>query len=217
MTCGNGQTICRNAMRFLNLFLFIILFHSCRTNTSVIESRYNFNKLNLTAYSWNFDHLTSEYKFYVGLNLEIDSDGNCHIFRRDVFMQEGKYFSTNLPKEFDSLISKINFTGLDSLYEPDSNDLVIYCGLKYCLMYQDKELLTKKYIQFIPKELPQHLRVFFDSLETFAYKIDSLSIRPFDYTKIPQYIEANLEDTTKLPKFDGTIKFDPPPYNRIIK
>jgi hypothetical protein len=125
-------------------------------------------------------------------------------------MSAEKYFTSPLPFYFDSLISTIEFSKMDSIYKHKENSGSIYCGLSYCLLYEKVAGGNRKSIRFIPGLTPNNFKDFTDSLESFVYSLDSLSVKPFDFSETTNYIATQVEDSSKLPRYVNTITWTKP-------
>jgi len=124
-------------MKYLLLTLIVIIFYSCK------EKRFLTENVKYAAYTWNYNDSTSKYDFYLSHFIEIYKDGHYSLIKHDVWRGKIAYFKGQID---DSIFQIIDTICLKNTYKQkisisdiaDTNDIIMYCGLSYCLDYKLK-------------------------------------------------------------------------------
>jgi hypothetical protein len=192
-------------MKLLLLSFFLFVITGCQPN----KARFDFNKIRLT--SFYYSDSTIDRDFHIQYYLECDSNGKCIIVKEN---SQGKqeYYQANLPSSFDSIIQKINFFNLESVYEPNLMVGNIYCGFPLCFIIEDKNNRTK-YIRIIPYKINPSVLDLVKALETIAEGATIKSLDTVNLASLRSFIQKTFMDTSKLPVIRTDIKFTPPVSN----
>ncbi len=114
--------------------------------------------------------------------------------------QPNCYYKTKLPVALDSLLNNIDFAKLDTSYEPNHNEKIIfYCGFPYCFTIEDREHITK-YIKIVPSQIDPLIIKLVKSFDDIAFNAKQPSTDTVNLNPISNYIQTTLIDTSKLPK-----------------
>jgi hypothetical protein len=188
-------------MKVTALFLIIVLLISCQPKEH-LKRRFDFNKISQTAFDWHWDDSLLTRTFYISYYIECDSNGHCLIAKRDsLFLSPIHFFEATLPTTFDSLLNTINFSKLDSSYEPKNEDhLITYWGFPYCFTFEDKQHFTK-YIRILPTHIDPLIIKLVKSFEKIALNSRQPSADTINLNPISKYIQTTLIDTSKFPVY----------------